>query len=94
MVLLLTRQHRIGVQPAEIARYDDLPHFAYAGAGTTGPPAEELHTVPLCCLNHPLSLSEADGHGLFDNDVLTPLSGQKHVGAVARVGRGDPVGIR
>ena len=49
--------------------------------------------MPLCGLYHPFRLGKADGHGLFDNDVLTALGSQDHVRAVARVGCGDPDGI-
>src|SRR2546425_1876004 len=62
-----------GAQPSERARHDDLPHGAHDRAGTTGTTAEELHPVPLCGLDHPFRLSKADGHGLFDNDVLAAL---------------------
>jgi hypothetical protein len=52
-----------------------------------------LHTVPFCGLDHSFRLGQADGHRLFDNDVLAPLGSQDYMGTVARVGCGDPDGI-
>ena len=49
--------------------------------------------MPLGGLDHPFRLGKADGHRLFENDVLTTLGSQDHMRAVARVGRGDPDGI-
>ena len=49
--------------------------------------------MPLGGFDHPCRLGQADGHRLFDNDVLAPLGGQEYVWAVERVGCGDPDGI-
>jgi hypothetical protein len=46
--------------------------------------------VPFCGLDHPFRLGQADGHGLFDNDVFAALGSQDHVWAVARIGCSDP----
>jgi hypothetical protein len=81
------------MQPPQRARHDDLPHFAHDRARTAGTTAEELYTLPFCGLDHPFRLGQADGHRLFDNDVLAALGGQDDVWAVARIGCGNPDGI-
>lgn len=42
------------------------------------------------CLDHMLGLGKREGHRLLDDDVLAMLSGEKGMGAMEPVRRGDP----